>query len=318
MTFGNTIVSTSRPLGGAFDFFSSGSKINANASKITRPVVSMPSRGDFGGGVAAPTVAGPNRGDYGSPNMDAVKQLGADSRRFGAEYRNPTKTGAFQNLMRLANEQTAAQEDEVARGARDAASRAGYAGGFSARNAQVRRDRMRALSTAGFEGAAKIREEALSGYTAASGAFAKAMGDFNQAQTASNLAFANDAHDTRVKNAQLGLDAAQINQRAQEAWATAKSQHQQLQAQLDSAFNNQLIDAGRYEQMSRSLQAQLVMEQLRLQEQARQFNVARNDDVLERARLRKERGVDPLTGKKYGPANFDKANSPFDAVMNRR
>lgn len=282
----------SRTIGGggsfssAFDSFSS----RPNNAPITRPVVPLPNRSDFGGGVTAERIAGPNRRDFGSANGTAMTRLGRDTSAFRSEYNNPTNSGAFRDLMSLSNEQTGAQQSEVARQSRDAASRAGFTGGFSSREREASRDRMSALAETGFAGAGQIRSDALKGYTAASGAFAQAAGDYNRSNTESNVAFANAAQGTRETNAKLGLGASEINQRAQDSWASAKSEHQKLQSQLDSQFNNQLIDKGRYEQMSRSLEAQLMMEQNRLTEQARQFDLGLSDtrsarDAAERQAL---------------------------------
>lgn len=313
-----TFSGSSRGGSGSFTRQAGGLVANPNAGKISRPIVPMPGRGDFGAPIAAPTVQGPNRKDFGQADRGGIADAGRDLSKFRQGFNDPTSTGAFQNLMKLTNEQTAAQESEVARHARDATSRAGYTGGFSAATRQARGDRMKALAEAGFAGAAQVRGEELDAYKSAGDRFAQLMSGYNQAQSAGNVAFGNAASSAKELQARLGMDTAGLNQQSQLAWAGAKADAQKLQSQLDSAFNNQLIDAGRYQQMSESVAAQLKLQELKLAEDQRQFNLSRSDmqagqkrEDLERARLRNERSVDPSTGQHYG---VGKRPSPFNTL----
>ncbi len=310
---GGTSVSSSSPFGPGFNptrnynsLFKSG--ITSNV-KIERPIVGLPSRGDFGDPGPRPTLTGPNRGDYGTGSREGLAQFGHDTKLAAKEFNDPTKSGAFTNLMRLANENTADQVSEVNRRLRDAASRRGYAAGFESDARAASRDKMKAIAEAGFSAADRIRDQAAEQYANASGAYAKLLGDYNASSTQRDLAFAGDVQ--RGKEAQLSADVGYgglLNER-NIAFANATASAKQKQAELDSAYNNQLIDKARYDQMSNSLAIQLESERNRLLEQRYEFDettklkkTQMGREEMELARLRRERGVDPRTGRKYGPA----------------
>lgn len=310
---GGTSVSSTSPFGPGFNptknyssLFRSG--ITANV-KIERPLVGMPSRGDYGDPGPRPTITGPNRGDYGTASREGLPQFAHDTKLAAREFNDPTKSTNFTNLMRLANEQTGDQVSEVNRHLRDAASRRGYAAGYESDARAASRDRMKAIAESGFAAADRIRDQAASQYANASGAYAKLLGDVNASNTQRDLQFSHDVQSG--KEAQLSADVGYgglINER-NIAFANATASAKQKQAELDSAFNNQLIDKARYDQMTNSLAIQLESERNRLLEQRYEFDettklkkTQMGREEAELARLRRERGVDPTTGRKYGPA----------------
>jgi hypothetical protein len=146
--------------------------------------------------------------------------------QFLGEYNNPTGSKAYGDIMGLASERSAINSAEEQRLAREASQRRGYGGGSAGRRAAS--DRAVALALAGGEAATGIREQAGGMYKTATEGYAGLVGGYNQQMSQRNLAYAGALNEAK-----------------------------QLQAQLDSAFNNQLIDAAKYEQMSASVQAQL-------------------------------------------------------------
>lgn len=298
--------------GGTFKSLLSG----APHANITKVKVATPERGEFGTPNAPPVMGMPQKGDYGLDANDALHARQEMGRARGEAttaqkgFLNPTGTSAFKNLMGLANERTAAQEGEVARGAKDASSRRGYSAGFedSARGAQA--DRMAALATTGFEGAEMVRKTEGEHYGQAMDAFSKLNASYTDAQATGNTAYARDLTQTRIADAQNRLSTMDLNQRQQLAYGDSLNQARQLQAQLDEQFNKDLIDNNRYIQGQQQIAAQLAAQMAALGERAREFDVGakqfeegRSDAELERARLRRERGVNPTSGEHYGSAN---------------
>lgn len=307
-TISNTKIASPNPLGSSFSsLFKSSAGSNV---VINRPIVGMPSRGDYGDPGPRPTITGPNRKDYGEGNREGLAGFAKDTGDAAREFNDPTQGDAFKNLMRLANETTGDQVSEVNRRLRDAASRRGYAAGYESEGRSASRDRMKAIAEGGFAAADQIRTQAASQYASASGAYSKLLGEYNADVTQRDLAFAGDVQSG--KEAQLGADVGYgglINDR-NIAFANATSAAKQKQAELDSAFNNQLIDKGRYDQMSRSLEIQLESERNKLLQQKYEFDETnrrgdrgRTDALTEIEKQRRERGIDPKTGSPYGPAN---------------
>lgn len=290
----------------------------APGAKITRPKVAGPSRGDYGTPGPRPTIALPNRSDFGTPNDEGIGGAASAASRARRGFNNPTGTAAFGNLMNLAQEQTASAEAEIGREAKDAASRAGYSGGFGSRARAAGSDRLHALAEAGFAGAAKIREEELGMYNTAQGSLTDLITSRNAQMGESNRAFGGALASAHEAQGGLDLGFSKLVQERDLSYAEAKGEAQRLQAQLDQAFNGSLIDNARYEQMSTSLAAQLESEKMRLAEGKRQFNMTREDSLVEAARGRKERGVDPITGEKYGPARPALDNSIDDFLRFER
>lgn len=240
-------------------------KPNAPIKKAT---VGMPNRGDFGGPVTAPTIEGPKRESYGQPDASGLARAAFDAHHAQRGFQNPTGTGAFKNLMSLANERTGAQESEIARGASDASQRRGYAGGFEDSAASAQADRMSALASTGFEGAAQIRQEEGDMYGKAIGAFTQLQDSYQQAKSAGDVSYASDLTKTHIAQAEAGLHALDLNSQQGLQYADAVNQAKRLQAQLDSDFNKDLIDNNRYIDAQHQLAAQLMMQREALQAQA--------------------------------------------------
>ena len=253
--------------------------------------------------IQRPTVQMPGAGDFGMPNREGIDETRRDVSTFREGFLNPTGTGSFRNVMNLAGERTAVAQEAAGRESRDAASRRGYTGGFEDTARQAARDRMRAVATTGMEAAQQTQEAYGEQYKAALPAFTSLVGGYNQQMAQRNLAVGEAMQEARLK-----------------------------QAELDSMFNTQLIDRARYEQMSRSLEETTRSRVAALAEQAREFDIsqahteqqagvaerqteqarqdqlrreatARGDAEAERQRQYTGRGVDPRTGRPYGPMN---------------
>jgi len=183
---------------------------------------------------------------------------------------------AFKSLMSLANERTGAQESEIGRHAADAAQRRGYAGGFEDSAASAQADRMSALATAGFEGAAQVRQEESDHYGKAIGAFAQLQDSYNQAKSAGDIAYARDLTQTHISQAEANLHALDLNSQQGLAYAGAVNDAKRLQAQLDADFNKDLIDNNRYIQGQQQIAAQLMLqrESIAAQERAQDKTLA--------------------------------------------
>lgn len=235
---------------------------------IKKAVVGMPNRGDFGGPVTAPTIEGPNRASYGRPDIAGIHEAGRAVSVAQAGFQNPTGTSAFHNLMSLANERTGAQESEIGRHAADASQRRGYSGGFEDSAASAQADRMSALASTGFQGAAQIRQEEGDMYGKAIGAFTQLQDSYQQAKTAGDVSYASDLTKTHIAQAEAGLHALDLNSQQGLAYADAVNQAKRQQAQLDSDFNKDLIDNNRYIDAQHQLAAQLMMQREALQAQA--------------------------------------------------
>jgi hypothetical protein len=159
--------------------------------------------------------------------------MGGEMRRFRGEYQDPMSTKAFQDEMRLAGERTGAGVSEAQRGGREAASRAGFTGGFNARGEESAIARQEVLAAGGLQAAGQARQQALEGYTSAAGNFSSLVGGYNQNVTQTNIA----------------------------------------QAELDEAFNKDQISLAQYRNMSASVAAGLALGQAKLNEQSREFDV---------------------------------------------
>jgi len=288
----------------------------APGAKIARPVVQTPNRGDYGQPGARPTITTPNRSDFGTPSREGINAASAAAGKARHNFNNPTASLAFQNLMNLAQEQTGSAEAEISRESRDAASRAGYTGGFGSRARAAGNDRLHALAEAGFAGAAKVREDELGMYNTAQGSLTELIKGANAEQGASNRAFGGALASAHEAQGGLDLGFSKLVQERDLSWAEAKGEAQRLQAQLDQAYNGSLIDNARYTQMSASLQAQLESERNRLAESKRQFDLTRGDAQLEAARNRLSAGIDPVTGQRYGQAHQASEN-PLAGVLRR-
>jgi len=249
--FGGRIIG-SRRSGGAFGVSSSSSGV------LGKPPI------------ARPIVQGPALGDFGTPSREGIGEVRGEALGFLNEFNHPQNSAAFKDLMNLASERTAIAASEDTRLASIQRQRQGYGGGSAGRRAAT--NRMQALALTGLEGASAIRQQALPGYQAATGAYASLAGGFNEQMGQRNLAYAGALQESR-----------------------------QLQAQLDSAFNNQLIDAAKYEQMSSSIAAQLEAQKAKLAEDARQFNARQ---PLDWARAETER-IGTVGAERYGLPRFE-------------
>jgi len=235
--------------------------------------VGLPSRGDFGSPIGTPTAVGPNRGDYGNPDNAGLVETARDAREARAGFADPRSTAAFQNLMGLAHEQTGQQLSERARGAKDAAQRRGYAGGFEDSDREANSDRMHALASAGFAGAASIRQQEGEQYGRAIGAFTQLQTSYNEAKQAGDIAFASDLTRTHLANAENTLKTAGLNMEQQLSYAGALNDAKMLQAKLDQDFNNSMIDNNRYIDGQQQIAAQLLAAQMALEEKKREFDI---------------------------------------------
>jgi hypothetical protein len=306
---GGTVVASRGGVGGGVSGFNSvvnGKNGPPNAA-IKPPKVERPSWGDYGPDPIHPNIPLPNRSDFGHASREGIDAAKLDVNAFRKGFNDPTSTNAFKDIMSLASNQGASALSEINRGSREAASKAGYTGGFSTRGKEADAARFAALSSAGFEGAGKVRADEGAMYGKALDNLTAMIGNVNNNNTASNIAFGNAVGDAHKSRAESDLAFSKLVQDKNLSFADATAAAKNLQAQLDQAYNGSLIDNARYNQMSASLQAQLQMEQARLKESGRQFDVTHADNQAairaaqaEAARLRNERGVDPTTGKHYG------------------
>ena len=277
-----------------------------------RAIAERPDLSDYLGGLGpAPTIGPPERTNAAS--REGIREAVGDVARFRGEYNAPTAGAAFQNLMSLAGETTGAVEGATRREAGEAASRAGYTGGFGARSKQAALDRMHATAQAGFTAAHEIRGQALEGYGTATQAATARIVSYNQAKVAEAMGNADRQAQANTQQAMINLEHMGLGMQAHQAYAEAKSEAQRLQAQLDSHFQDQRIDAARYLQMSESIQAQFVTAMAQLEEQSREFDVTqkfkekgfgedvRRYDREEQLRLAAQ-ARDP-SGRAYGPTN---------------
>lgn len=284
-------------------------------AQIKRPVVAGPNPEDYRPTATRPVVGLPTRADFGpAPDKTDILNARKDVAGFRKGFNDPTHTTAFQNLMGYTEETTGAQEAEVARAAREASSRAGYAGGFNQAAKQAARDRMTATATAGFEGADAIRKQELEGYGLASTALTGRVGSYNDTMSRINTAFGNALASAHETQGHIDLGFADLVQKGQLSYADAVATAKQLQAQLDQAFNGSLIDNAKYMQMQRSLEVEWARAQQALAEQAREFDVTQResnrrfdlgegDTLADIAKQRTSLGIDPTTGEHYGPAH---------------
>lgn len=280
-------------------------------AQITPAKVALPSSGDFGDPATAPTINDPNKGDYGlDPTDKAAAQAGittaagvANKAQFG--FNNPTKTGAFANLMNLANEQTGAAQQAAQMQAKDAAQKRGYAGGFEDTSRSSSIDRMNALATAGFQGADQIQQEEGAQYGRAIGAFTALQDSYNQAEAAGNTAFAHDLTTTHIQNASNQLAALDLNAQEKEHYGDALNQAKQLQANLNEQFNKDKIDNSRFIQGNAQIAAQLQATMATLGEKAREFNISSTQQSQELGEKTREfnagQAADPRTALRAVP-----------------
>lgn len=266
-TPGSSKVGGTTKVGTSFTNIVSG-KPNA---PIKKPTVTLPSKGDFGPSVGAPTIAGPDRDAFGRVDKNGIKEAASAAHNALAGFNDPRSTKAFQNLMGLANEQTARQEGERRRGAAEAVQRSGSKVGYEDEARQADRDRMLGLAEAGFEGAASIREQEAGVYATAEGAFTQLQTSYNQAKSNGDIAFANALTETHFKNAEAQLQAAGLNMEQSIAYGNALNESRGLQAQLDQAFNNSLIDNNRYIEGQKQIAAQLLAQQQALEQHKKEF-----------------------------------------------
>jgi len=257
--------------GGSLSNLTRGGAFEGGATP-QRSKVGMPSLGDYLGGLGpAPTIAPPPQ-TY-AASREGIDEAGADVNRFRGEYNAPTESQGFKDIMSLAGETTAAAVGEQRRMGSEAASRAGYTGGFNARAKQAESERMKAVAQAGFSASSAIREQALEGYGIAKGAATQLITEYNRANVQENMANADRTAQYHTQQAMMQLEHMGLATQAHQAYAGAKSEAQRLQAELDSQFQSQRIDAARYQQMSESVQMSFVAQMARLAEEARQFNV---------------------------------------------
>lgn len=300
----------------------------APGAPIQRPTVPLPNRGDYGTPGSRPTITNPTRGDFGTASDAGIKEAATEAGSALRGFNDPTHTAAFRNLMNLSQEQTGTAAAEIDRESKDAASRAGFTGGFGARARAAGNDRLHALAEAGFAGAASIRDQQAGVYNTAEGALTSLLNTRNQEQGAGDRAFGSALASAHEHQGDLDLGFSKLVQERDLSWADAKSEAQRMQAQLDEAYNNSMIDNARYTQMSASLAAQLESERNRLAESKREFDLTRSDSLaaqrqaeLEAARNRTSQGIDPVTGQRYGnanPAPGDMLSQVLKAAPSRR
>lgn len=271
-------------------------------ANITRPTVARPNMGDYGPNPTRATIAAPDRGAFGTPSREGMGETAADVKKFREEYNDPTSSAGYKAAMGIASEKGASVFGEVAREGRESASKAGYSGGFDSRAKAADQSRFQALSSAAFEGVKDVRDQALGGYKTSLDSLTSMIGNYNHDMTTSNVAFGGAMNDRNIAQAQSDNQFSKLVQDKNLSYADATAHANELQAQLDSAFNNQLIDNAKYNQMSQSLAAQLAMEQARLKENSRQFDLTREDALAEAAKNRTSQGIDPTTGRRYGQA----------------
>lgn len=281
---GTPVIGGTSFLGGTF-----GSLFGkAPNAKITPPKVGLPTRADFGPNAQAPTIADPNRANYGEPSRAGIDDAAMVGRMSEAGFLNPRGTGAFKNLMGLANEQTGLQESERARQSADAAQRRGYAGGGEDDARQAASDKMQALASAGFQAADTIQQREGDQYGRAIGAFTQLQSSYNDAKSRGDIAFANDLTQAHIANAENVLKTAGLNMDQQKAYAETLSQAKQLQATLDEQYNNSLIDNNKYIAGQQQIAAQLLAQQMALNEKKREFDIGTSEQDKARAEQQRE------------------------------
>jgi hypothetical protein len=283
---------------------------NAPNAPIKPPKVTMPNAAGYGPNPERPLIPGVTRKDFGMPDRTGIDAAAKEAAAAVRGFNDPTSTGAFKAAMGLAAEKGASAVSEYQRTGRDAASRAGYTGGFNVGAKKADAERFKALSEAGFAGVASVRADEANMYGHASSALSSLMSSYNSAITASNVGFATTKAAQAQAQATIDLGFSKLVQDKNLSFMDATNAANMLQAQLDQAYNGSLIDNARYSQMTQSLQAQLAMEQARLKEQGRQFDITRADSqqntnlqLEEAAKLRRERGVDPNTGQRFGQSH---------------
>lgn len=256
-------------IGSTFKSFFSG----APNAPIKQAKVDLPKRPDYGSPISAPTISNPNRHDYGMPDATGLNQTRAEALAAAKGFHDPRSTTAFKNIMGLAQEQTGQAVSERRRNASDAAQRRGYAGGFedTARTAEM--DQMNALASAGFAGAEAVRQQEGEQYGKAIGAFTALQNSYNEAKSAGDIAYANALTATHFQNAENQLKTAGLNMEQQTAYAGALNEAKMLQAKLDQDFNNSLIDNNRYIQAQQQIAAQLLAQQMALEQRKHEFEV---------------------------------------------
>lgn len=292
-------------------------QVTRGSGVTPRPVtVTGPNRNDFGDPGPRPVIGKPTRGDYGDPrkNPGYGAFLGANKAAHdsAAGFNDPIGTAAFHDLMNLESEQGAAVEGEVARSARDAASRSGYSGGFGARSRQAQQDQFQALAEGGMAASSAIRGEQLDKYKTDSTNAAGLAQSLNETTAAGDRAFAGDLAAAARGQGELDLGFGKLIQDRNLSFAEAQQEANRLQAQLDSAFQNQLIDAGRYNQISSSVQAQLDRQKAVDAEDKRRFDLTRSDQQgrdkalqAELAKQRRTQGIDPTSGQRFGANRYN-------------
>lgn len=254
-------------LGTSFKSLFSG----APNAPIQRATVGLPNRGDFGSPISAPTITPVDRAAFGEPSKAGLNVTAGAAARAQAGFRDPMKTQAFKNIMGLAGEQTGRQEAERSRHASDAAQRRGYAGGFEDEGREAEMDRMSALATSGFAGAEAVRQQEGEMYGKAIGAFTQLQTAYNQAKGAGDIAYAQALTEAHFKNAENVLKTAGLNMEQQLAYAGSLNEAKMLQAKLDQDFNNSLIDNNRYIQAQQQIAAQLLAQQMALEQRNKEF-----------------------------------------------
>jgi len=294
-------------------FFGSLTRGGSAGANIQRPTVAAPNRSEFGTPGAAPVIQGPNRSDYGlSPTDQAATQAGIATTAATAEearkgFNDPTSTGAFKNIMGLAQEQTGEAAQEAQRHASDVAQRRGYAGGFEDTARATGQQRMQALAQAGFAGAQAVQEQEGAQYGRAVGAFVQLQDSYNQAQVTGNTSYAHDLTNTHIANAENALKTMELYQNQLLAFASSIQQAKQLQAQLNEQFNKDLIDNNRFISMNKEIAASLAATMMGLQEKGREFDVGakqfeetRSDRELANQRALRAAGKDVYGGPIQG------------------
>lgn len=285
-----------------------GKAPNANISPVQ---VERPDRADYGTPGAAPTITDPNKGDYGLDpadklaNQRALTSAGGIANKAQWGFNNPTKTGAFANLMNLAGETTGAAQQAAALHAKDAAQRRGYAGGFEDTARQSSIDKMNALAMAGGTAAESIRKDEGDMYGKAIGAFTALQSSYNEAQASGNTAFAHDLTSTHIQNAENQLKNMDLNQQQQAHYGDALNQAKQLQAQLNEQFNKDKIDNNRFIQGNAQIAAQLAATMATLAEHRREFDIGTQQSARDFAEKQREfdtsLAADPRTALRAVP-----------------
>lgn len=305
---GGTITqSTSGAVGGIASLGNSFKTLFSGApnAPIQKAKVERPNRGDYGAPVANPNIVDPNRGNYGTVSGSGLSETASAAREARAGFNDPRSTDAFANLMGLTSEQTGRQEGERARGARDASQRRGYAGGFEDSARAADQDRMQAIATAGFENAKSIRADSADMYGKSIGAFTQLQTSYNEAKAAGDIAFASDLTRTHMANAENTLKTAGLNLEQQGAFAQGLNEAKMLQAKLDQDFNSSLIDNNRYIQGQQQIAAQLLAQQMALEEKKREFDLGFGLDEKKLAEAGRQFDIKTLadTGTSYEARN---------------